>query len=171
LHCCDLLATRALNLGSVAWQLARSRSRPLRSRSRSLLASTVMHGWAQAAPIHTFGGIRSVADSLKLVERAQYIWNGRRYCWYESEEDGWSIRKQIRCPQSNGLDEGMRIHRLNCLRARFGSLADILASPRHVRFTQRTFGGASRFRSSILRVARSAPLSIAVIVANPCSER
>jgi len=38
-----------------------------------------MHGWAQAAPIHTFGGIRSVADSLKLVERAQYIWNGRRY--------------------------------------------------------------------------------------------
>ena len=30
--------------------------------------------------------MRTTADTLRLVERAQYVWNGRNYCWYDA---GW----------------------------------------------------------------------------------
>jgi hypothetical protein len=52
-----------------------------------IAASTLMHGSAQATPISTADGIRTAADSLKLVGSVQYVWNGYSYCWYDS---GWN---------------------------------------------------------------------------------
>jgi hypothetical protein len=40
-----------------------------------------------AAPMVAPGAIRAAADSLNMVERAQFIWLGRHYCWYD---DGWN---------------------------------------------------------------------------------
>src|SRR5262245_29669166 len=58
-----------------------------------LMASGTLIGRAQAAPISTADGIRTAADTLKLVERAQYVWNGRNYCWYDSgwKGPGWYV--------------------------------------------------------------------------------
>jgi hypothetical protein len=33
------------------------------------------------------GAIRDAANSLNVIERAQFIWLGRNYCWYD---DGWN---------------------------------------------------------------------------------
>jgi hypothetical protein len=46
-----------------------------------MASSMLMLGRAQAAPISTADGIRTAADTLKLVERTHYVWNGRNYCW------------------------------------------------------------------------------------------
>jgi hypothetical protein len=39
-----------------------------------------------ASPMVAPGAIRAAADSLNMVERAQFIWLGRHYCWYDG---GW----------------------------------------------------------------------------------
>jgi len=39
-----------------------------------------------AAPIVAPEAFRASADSLNMVERAQFVWLGRQYCWYD---DGW----------------------------------------------------------------------------------
>jgi hypothetical protein len=51
-----------------------------------LTGSTLTHGSAGAAPGGTADGLRSAADSLKLIETVQYVWGGQSYCWYD---DGW----------------------------------------------------------------------------------
>ncbi len=40
-----------------------------------------------AAPMVAPGAIRDAADSLNMVERAQFVWLGHNYCWYD---DGWN---------------------------------------------------------------------------------
>jgi hypothetical protein len=40
-----------------------------------------------AAPVAPDSGIRSALADVNLVEKAQYVWGGRRYCWYQG---GWS---------------------------------------------------------------------------------
>src|SRR3974390_1014367 len=40
-----------------------------------------------AAPVAPDSGIRSALADVNLVEQAQYVWGGRRYCWYQG---GWS---------------------------------------------------------------------------------
>ncbi len=40
-----------------------------------------------AAPMVAPRAIRDAADSLNMVERAQFIWLGHNYCWYD---DGWN---------------------------------------------------------------------------------
>jgi hypothetical protein len=39
-----------------------------------------------AAPVGTPGGIRVAIEDLTLIANAQYVWEGRRHCWYP---DGW----------------------------------------------------------------------------------
>jgi hypothetical protein len=58
----------------------------------ALLAISLVHSSAQGAPINA-DGIRATADTLKLVAPAQYIWNGRSYCWYDSgwKGPGWYV--------------------------------------------------------------------------------
>ncbi len=47
----------------------------------------IMGASVGAAPIVAPGAIRGAADSLNVIERAQFIWLGRNYCWYD---DGWN---------------------------------------------------------------------------------
>ena len=47
--------------------------------------SAIMRASVGAAPMA--GAIRTAADSLNVVERAQFIWLGHNYCWYD---DGWN---------------------------------------------------------------------------------
>jgi hypothetical protein len=58
-----------------------------------LAAIMLIYGQAQAMPIGAAKEIRTVADGLKLTESVQYVWNGRKYCWYESgwKGPGWYV--------------------------------------------------------------------------------
>jgi hypothetical protein len=47
------------------------------------LAASTFTIKAEAMPL---GGLGSAADSLGLVEKSQYFYGGRNYCWYP---DGW----------------------------------------------------------------------------------
>lgn len=40
---------------------------------------------AEAMPISP-GGVQSAVDTLTVIEKAQFVIDGRRYCWYD---DGW----------------------------------------------------------------------------------
>lgn len=42
---------------------------------------------ALAAPVGPDNGVRGAVADLYLIEKAQYVWGGRRYCWYAN---GWS---------------------------------------------------------------------------------
>lgn len=68
-------------------QLRRSHEKIDRSRwSRVLtLAAAVIGDCAQAAAVAP-GGLRQGADELVIVEKAQFEYRGKRYCWYW---DGW----------------------------------------------------------------------------------
>jgi len=58
-----------------------------------------------AAPMVAPGAIRAAADSLNMVERAQFIWLGHNYCWYD---DGWNGPGWYWCGQylSSGIGWG-----------------------------------------------------------------
>jgi hypothetical protein len=65
---------------------------PMRKFVVTVAAATVFLAGApimglNAAPMVAPGAIRAAADSLNMVERAQFIWLGRHYCWYD---DGWN---------------------------------------------------------------------------------
>jgi hypothetical protein len=50
-------------------------------------AGTMLAAPTQAAPVASpLGRLGTAADSLNLIEQAQYVWRGRRHCWYN---DGW----------------------------------------------------------------------------------
>jgi hypothetical protein len=49
----------------------------------AVAAAALAFGKADAMPL---GGLGSAADSLGLVEKSQYFYDGRNYCWYP---DGW----------------------------------------------------------------------------------
>ena len=42
---------------------------------------------AQAAPLSQSGQLGPAAGTLNLIEKTQFVWGGRNYCWYE---DGWN---------------------------------------------------------------------------------
>jgi hypothetical protein len=48
-----------------------------------VVGAPIMGAGAMVAP----GAIRGAADSLNVVERAQFVWLGHNYCWYD---DGWN---------------------------------------------------------------------------------
>lgn len=41
---------------------------------------------ADAMPLGDTSGIRTAIDDLNIIDQAQYVWGGRRYCWYV---DAW----------------------------------------------------------------------------------
>jgi hypothetical protein len=47
---------------------------------------TLIPGGAEAAATATFDGIRAAAEPLGILEKTQFIFEGRRHCWYP---DGW----------------------------------------------------------------------------------
>ena len=54
----------------------------------SLVAGApIMGASVGAAPMVAPAAIRGAVDSLNVVERAQFIWLGHNYCWYD---DGWN---------------------------------------------------------------------------------
>ena len=46
----------------------------------------LMSGGAQAAPPGASNGLGAAADKLDMVENTQFVFGGRRYCWYDG---GW----------------------------------------------------------------------------------
>lgn len=60
----------------------------------TLGAGTMLSAPAQAAPAGAPGHIGIAADQLNPVENAQYVYRGRRYCWYEG---GWNGRGWYLC--------------------------------------------------------------------------
>jgi hypothetical protein len=41
---------------------------------------------ADALPLGDISGVRAAIDDLNIIDDAQYVWGGRRYCWYV---DAW----------------------------------------------------------------------------------
>jgi hypothetical protein len=52
----------------------------------SALLAGVVGGDVRAAPAITSGGFQAVLGEIGLVENVQYLYGGRRHCWYD---DGW----------------------------------------------------------------------------------
>ena len=50
------------------------------------LSSALMSGLAQAAAAGPSHAIRAAVDDLNMMENAQYVYGGRRHCWYPN---GW----------------------------------------------------------------------------------
>ena len=50
------------------------------------VAGSMIGGRSEAALIDAPIGLRAAADELTAKETVQFIWQGRRYCWYD---DGW----------------------------------------------------------------------------------
>jgi len=42
---------------------------------------------SDAMPLGDPSGIRAALDDLNMIDKFQYYWGGRRYCWYN---DGWN---------------------------------------------------------------------------------
>jgi hypothetical protein len=51
-----------------------------------VVCGTLIGGGAEAAPISAPHAIRTTVDGLDMIENVQFIFGGRRYCWYD---DGW----------------------------------------------------------------------------------
>jgi hypothetical protein len=52
----------------------------------AVTTGTILLGSAQAAPLALPGQLGAAADTLNIIERAQYVYGGRRHCWYDR---GW----------------------------------------------------------------------------------
>lgn len=50
------------------------------------LSGTMITGLAEAAVIGPSNGMRTTSDNLNMIETVQYIYEGRRHCWYPR---GW----------------------------------------------------------------------------------
>jgi hypothetical protein len=53
----------------------------------ALSADITLLGSATAAPLGALSRVGVAADSLNVIEQAQYVWRGRHYCWYDR---GWN---------------------------------------------------------------------------------
>jgi hypothetical protein len=47
---------------------------------------TLVGGGVEAAPITAPHAIRTAVDALAMIDDVQFVFGGRRYCWYD---DGW----------------------------------------------------------------------------------
>src|SRR5690349_17124987 len=54
----------------------------------------VMIGGRSHAALIDPNGLRTAADELAVVETVQFVWGGRRYCWYST---GWRGPGWYRC--------------------------------------------------------------------------
>lgn len=57
-------------------------------------AGAVLSDPGQAAPAGGLAPLSTAAGGLNAVEQAQYVWRGRRYCWYAA---GWHGAGWYRC--------------------------------------------------------------------------
>ncbi len=53
----------------------------------ALGAGTILTSTAQAAPAGQSGQLGAAADTLNMIEKTQFFFGGREYCWYD---DGWN---------------------------------------------------------------------------------
>lgn len=58
-----------------------------------LLAAPLLPGRADAAPLGA-EGFQLAVEQLNLVDKAQFVYRGRRHCWYPS---GWQGAGWYRC--------------------------------------------------------------------------
>jgi hypothetical protein len=63
------------------------------SAAAVLLAAPLLPGRAEAAPLGT-AGIDLAIQDLNLVDNVQYVYRGRRHCWYAT---GWHGAGWYRC--------------------------------------------------------------------------
>ena len=59
----------------------------------ALLAAPLLPGKAEAAPLGV-AGFQLAVEDMNLVEQAQFIYRGRRHCWYAT---GWRGAGWYRC--------------------------------------------------------------------------
>lgn len=59
-----------------------------------LMGSMLLPGGANALPIVKAESAMPTGEAQALIERAQYVTQGRRYCWYG---DGWNGGGWYRC--------------------------------------------------------------------------
>ena len=57
---------------------------------------TLLSGAAQATPAS--GALANAASTLSIIEQAQYVYGGRRHCWYGN---GWHGAGWYRCGYAN----------------------------------------------------------------------
>jgi hypothetical protein len=50
------------------------------------LGAGAIAGGPASAAVGTPDGMRAALDDLAVIDNVQYVWRGRRYCWYD---DGW----------------------------------------------------------------------------------
>lgn len=60
----------------------------------ALAAAVSLSTSAHALPTAGVDGLRPAVNGASIVEEAQYVRNGRRYCWYD---DGWNSAGWYRC--------------------------------------------------------------------------
>lgn len=60
----------------------------------ALAAGATLSVPAQATPAGALGPLNTAAGDLNMIEQAQYVWGGRRYCWYAI---GWKGPGWYRC--------------------------------------------------------------------------
>jgi hypothetical protein len=51
-----------------------------------LLGAGIALAGPSSAAVGVPDGIRPALDQIGVIDNAQYVWGGRRYCWYD---DGW----------------------------------------------------------------------------------
>src|SRR3984893_1949805 len=49
-------------------------------------SGTLIGGGVEAAPIGAPHALQTAVDSLDVIENVQFVFGGRRFCWYD---DGW----------------------------------------------------------------------------------
>ncbi|VTZ28508.1 hypothetical protein MPC1_9360002 [Methylocella tundrae] len=85
------IETRAKRWGRAVWtmKLEGKQMQPWKTMvtAVALMASVAASGVAEAAaaPIANLGAI-AYGDSVLPLDEAQFVWGGRRYCWYPG---GW----------------------------------------------------------------------------------
>lgn len=73
----------------------------------ALTAAAALFASAEALPIVTPDGLRTAINSGNIIEKAQYVRNGRRYCWYD---DGWNGTGWYRCGYAQRRGQGWGGH-------------------------------------------------------------
>lgn len=57
------------------------------SLTAAMGAGAITMSTVQAAPAAISNGVRVAADSMNVVEKTQFVFGGRQYCWYAN---GWN---------------------------------------------------------------------------------
>lgn len=69
----------------------------------TLISGTSLFGFAQSAPIGSANALRATIDGLNIVNEAQHLSDGKRYCWHN---DGWNGAGWYRCGYASRNGQG-----------------------------------------------------------------